>query len=165
MKHPARLPVDDLLRDCEFRRTRRSGPGGQHRNKVETAVVVEYLPTGVRAEANERRVLQQNRQLAIHRLRVRLALQVRTTSEAAPSGLWLSRTTSGRLAVSDDHDDYPALLAEALDFLAADGFDLLVAAEHFGISRSQLTKFLKSEPQAWLALNDGRRQSGLPQYR
>jgi hypothetical protein len=165
MTHPARLPADELLRDCEFRRTRRSGPGGQHRNKVETAVVVEHLPTGIRAEANERRVLQQNQQLAIHRLRVKLAIQIRTSPETAPSGLWLSRTPSGRLVVSDDHDDYPALLAEALDFLAAAGFDLAVAAGHLGISRTQLTRFLQSEPQAWLALNEGRHQQGLPTYR
>src|SRR5262245_3474953 len=55
MLHPAQLPIDELLPACSFQRTRRSGPGGQHRNKVETAVIVEHKPTGVRAEANERR--------------------------------------------------------------------------------------------------------------
>ena len=38
MIHPAALPFDALLKECEVRRLRRSGPGGQHRNKVETAV-------------------------------------------------------------------------------------------------------------------------------
>ena len=35
--HPAELPIPELLRQCEVVHTRRSGPGGQHRNKVETA--------------------------------------------------------------------------------------------------------------------------------
>ena len=53
--HPARLPIDELLADCEERRLRRGGPGGQHRNKVETAVELTHRPTSVAAEANERR--------------------------------------------------------------------------------------------------------------
>src|SRR5262249_27924451 len=43
-KHPAARAPDALLAECEVRRTRRSGPGGQNRNKVETAVVLRHLP-------------------------------------------------------------------------------------------------------------------------
>ena len=39
--HPATWPEGRLLKHCSSRRQRRSGPGGQHRNKVETAVVYE----------------------------------------------------------------------------------------------------------------------------
>ena len=55
MIHPAQYPVQRLLAECEINRTRGSGPGGQHRNKVETAIVVVHLPTGLRGEASERR--------------------------------------------------------------------------------------------------------------
>ena len=44
--HPAALPLDELLRDVEFRTTRGPGPGGQHRNKSDTMVRVTHRPTG-----------------------------------------------------------------------------------------------------------------------
>ena len=60
MPHPAALSPEELLHQCRARRTRRSGPGGQHRNKVETAGVLTHAPTGVQAEANERRSQAEN---------------------------------------------------------------------------------------------------------
>ena len=71
--HPAALPPDVLLNDCEIRRTRRGGPGGQHRNKVETAVVIKHRPTGAVGAASERRSQDLNRQAALQRLRVNLS--------------------------------------------------------------------------------------------
>ncbi|MFN5707736.1 MAG: peptide chain release factor family protein, partial [Planctomycetota bacterium] len=61
--HPASLPEEKLLADCDVVRTRRGGPGGQHRNKVETAVVITHRPSGVSAEANERRSQAENRKV------------------------------------------------------------------------------------------------------
>ena len=52
--HPSALESEILLRGCTERRVRRSGPGGQHRNKVETGVVLRHESTGVEAEASER---------------------------------------------------------------------------------------------------------------
>ncbi|MCA9240852.1 MAG: peptide chain release factor-like protein, partial [Planctomycetales bacterium] len=45
-RHPSAVPLEELERDCKIERLRRSGPGGQHRNKVETAVVITHQPTG-----------------------------------------------------------------------------------------------------------------------
>jgi protein subunit release factor A len=165
MPHPAQLPIDQLLADCSFQRTRRSGPGGQHRNKVETAVVVEHMPSGIRAEANERRSQEQNRQVAIQRLRVRLAIEVRTTPPADVSKLWRSRTTGGKLSVNVEHTDLPAMLAEALDTIVVNDFDLATAADCLGVSSSQLVKFLKLEPAALAAVNRQRQALGHAAYR
>jgi hypothetical protein len=163
--HPAALPPDDLLRDCHESRTRRGGPGGQHRNKVETAVVLVHHPTGIVAEASERRSQAENRAAAIRRLRVRLALEHRTTPAAEPSALWRSRSHGGRLAVATDHDDYPALLAEALDRLEAAGGRVAPVATLLGVSTSQLVGLFRQLPAAWTTLNDTRRRHGIAPLR
>jgi len=153
--HPAALPIERLLADCEVERTRRGGPGGQHRNKVETAVVIKHLPTGVQGAASERRSQDLNRQAAIQRLRVNLAIECREAVEPGqgPSEVWRSRVRGRQIAVSVEHSDFPALLAEALDRLAANGWDVAAAAEQLGISSSQVVKFLQREPEAFVLLN------------
>ncbi|MEX2170138.1 MAG: peptide chain release factor-like protein [Pirellulales bacterium] len=156
--HPSALPLEQLRAECVVQRVRRSGPGGQHRNKVETGVVIRHEPTGVRAEANERRSQAENLAIAWQRLRVRLALAVRKEApNGGPSALWHSRG----VAVSQGHCDYPALLAEALDMLAASDWDIAAAAGRLGVSRSQLTKFLRREPEAFSQLNAERAAKGL----
>ena len=85
----------------------------------------------------------------------------RQPGAALPSPLWQSRCRGGRIAVSPEHDDFPAILAEALDAIAACGDDLKAAAEPLGCTASQLIKLLKDEPRALAAVNARRRQAGL----
>lgn len=160
--HPASLPPAKLLAQCDVRHERRSGPGGQHRNKVSTAVVLTHRPTGIRAEANERRSQADNERQALWRLRVRLALEIRSpAANNSPSPLWQSRIATGRIAVNPAHDDFPSLLAEALDAVAAADYDIAAAAKSLGVTASQLSRFLQHEPAAWTAVNAARRQRGL----
>jgi protein subunit release factor B len=67
---PAR--AKELERDCALSFYRASGPGGQHRNKTETAVRVTHLPTGIVAAAAEERSQTRNREVALERLREKL---------------------------------------------------------------------------------------------
>jgi hypothetical protein len=161
--HPAALPLERLLADCDLARTRRGGPGGQHRNKVETAVVVTHRPTGLTGQAAERRSQDLNRQQAIQRLRVRLAVEIREPAglDQPASDLWHSRVRGGKLSVSAEHTDFPALLAEALDRLAAHDWDVAAAAQVLGISATQLVKLLRLEPAALAQLNAMRAAHGL----
>ena len=161
--HPATQDVDALSAECDIRFTRRSGPGGQHRNKVETAVVLLHRPTQIQAEANERRSQAENRRVALSRLRLKLALEVRTSiaPAAPPSALWRSRLQGQKLAINVHHEDFPALLAEALDVIAAQAFDVKQAAAQLGCSTSQLLRLLKLEPLAAQAVNRSRRDRGL----
>jgi hypothetical protein len=63
--------------------------------------------------------------------------------------------------VNPDHDDYPALLAEALDTVVAFDFDLPAAAGALNCTASQLLKLIKEEPAAIAYVNDGRARKGL----
>ena len=163
--HPAALGLDRLLAECEQRFTRRSGPGGQNRNKVETAVILTHRPTGLIAEANERRSQGENREQALFRLRLLLALTIRHAPNETPSDLWRSRLRGGKLLVSPEHDDYPALLAEALNSIAAHDDDAKAAAESLGCSTTQLVNLLRDEPRALASVNARRAGRGLHGYR
>jgi hypothetical protein len=156
--HPSACSSDQLLAECEVRRLRRSGPGGQHRNKVETAVNLHHLPTGVHAEASERRSQAQNEVEAVFRLRVNLALEVRLARnpDYVPSTLLRSRC-SGGLKVSATHGDFPALLAEVLDVLTALDADPKRAAAVLDCTPSQLIRLLKLDPRALALVNRWRR--------
>jgi hypothetical protein len=161
--HPVQLPLEQLLRECEVRHERRRGPGGQHRNKTESAVVLHHTPTGIEGQAAERRSQHDNHRVAVKRLRVNLALEVRTASlaEAAPTELWKSRCHESRIACNPDHEDFAPLLAEALDVIHSRNGHVNGSAEQLGITPSQLIKFLKHEPRALLLVNEERRKLGL----
>lgn len=61
-----------LLARCEVQVHRASGPGGQHRNKAETAVRLVHRPTGVTVEGKDERSRTQNLRIALARLREKL---------------------------------------------------------------------------------------------
>lgn len=166
--HPAALDEEALLATCAVRRQRRSGPGGQHRNKVETAVTIIHVPTDVRGEASERRSQEKNRRQALFRLRINLALEVRQASELnayAPSVIWSRRCRDGKLVINPQHNDFPTMLAEALDVLASCQMDVASAASRLGCSPSQLVKLLRREPRALALVNRQRQAANKPAYR
>lgn len=160
--HPAGLAVAVLERSVQVERGRASGPGGQHRNKVETAIRLVHEPTGVTASASERRRQSENHREAVHRLRVRLAVEVRRVREddAQPSELWRGRVKGSRIAVNPGHEDFPAVLAEAMDALAWHDWAAADAAAWLGVSTSQLVKLLAAEPAALVAVNEARAGAG-----
>ena len=163
--HPATLPEEKLLKQCDTEFGRTAGPGGQHRNKVETAVSITHRPTGVIGQATERRRQYDNRRMAMRRLRMKLAVHVRTSVHPArhrPSELWESRRQGRQMSINPKHKDYPALLAEALDVVAARKFDVAGAAGVLKISMSQLAKLIRHEKHALALVNEGRTKRGLP---
>jgi len=57
-----------LEREVEIQTYRAGGPGGQHRNKADTAVRLHHFPSGITVTATERRSQSMNRELAFERL-------------------------------------------------------------------------------------------------
>ncbi|MCA9065766.1 MAG: peptide chain release factor-like protein [Planctomycetaceae bacterium] len=163
MIHPVELSDEDLLEQCEVRRTRHSGPGGQHRNKVETAIEIRHQPTGIIAFAAERRSQEQNRKVAFTRLRLLLAVRIRTvdSAEVVPSALWQKRCVHQRIVCSEQHRDFAQMLREALDAIDAKELDVRRAAAALGCSSSQLIRFVGRVPEALDGINQQREQRGL----
>ena len=160
--HPASVADEDLLKECELGRGRTSGPGGQHRNRVQTLVELTHRPTGLGAHAGERRSAQENKRVALRRLRTELAICARSPMPLGEIGseVWRSRVQGGKIACNHDHRDYPSMLAEALDVIHAAGLDMKRAALRLSCTRSQLIKLIAKEPRALAALNEAREAKG-----
>jgi len=60
------------MKEIDITTTRGSGPGGQHRNKVESCVVVTHIPTGIVIRLDSKSQ-HQNKMLALKILKSKLA--------------------------------------------------------------------------------------------
>lgn len=171
------------MAECEIGFGKTGGPGGQHRNKVQSLVRLVHTPTGIESHAGERRSQSENRSVALRRLRLLLAIHVRlpVPSGEIGSDLWRGRRHkakpddeggrsplgrmkgggTGFIIVNPDHHDYPSLLAEALDVIAAAKFDPKTASLRLECSASQLVKLVAAHPPALVHLNSERSKLGL----
>ncbi len=74
-RSPQYLELSDeaLVKQCEVDAYRASGPGGQKRNKTDSAIRLRHQPTGLSAHASESRSQAANRRRALTRLRQHLS--------------------------------------------------------------------------------------------
>lgn len=155
---PRWLDLSDaaLLADCRFDAFRGSGPGGQKRNKTSSAIRLTHLPTKIHVVAGESRSQVENKQRAIRRLKLKLAIDRRQTID--PRGFappdWLAQAVQlGRIAVSSHHPHYARLAALVLDLLAARDGAVGDVAALLGVTTSSVVKFLGGEAHLWTAAN------------
>jgi len=62
-------------KDLKIIYTRGSGPGGQHKNKVETCVVITHIPTGLSVRCQETRYKSRNLTIAKDLLKKKIEKQ------------------------------------------------------------------------------------------
>lgn len=165
MIHPATLSADKLEQECQLTFRRASGPGGQNRNKVETAVQVLHLPTGLTGQASERRTQGENRQVALQRLRLTLAINIRTDTCDVVQSTVVNYIKKGKLAISDQNADWPTVLAELFNMIATHKWQLNSVAHSLQTTPTQILKAIAREPAALAYLNSNRISSGLTSLR
>ncbi|MDA0270959.1 MAG: peptide chain release factor-like protein [Chloroflexi bacterium] len=162
------LDDDALLAQCEVDRFRASGPGGQHRNKTDSAVRLRHRPTGLESVAVESRSQHDNRTSALRRLRVTIAAALRESIEieryAPPPGL-AGVIRGGRISVAQRNPRYPAVVAEVFDLVEACGWRLSDAAMLLSVSTTALGRFLEADPVLFRAANGRREALGMTPLR
>lgn len=169
--HPAVIPVDELLNQSELRTQRRSGPGGQHRNKTSSGVFLTHRPTDIVGEATERRSQAQNRAVALSRLRFRIAVEIRSASVIDAPGTDEStanqsvatgddgelelrgRYVGTRLRINDANVDKPGVLALLLNDLHAAGGQPSLVSGLWKTSTTAVVSLIQSHPPAFGLLN------------
>jgi hypothetical protein len=158
---------DALIAQCEVDRYRASGPGGQHRNKTESAVRLRHRLTGVTAIGEDSRSQAENKIHAVRRLRSAIALAVRepvALDGYAPSPRLAALVAGGTAPLGARTrltGDYWAAIAELLDLLVAGELEIAATAQRLGITTGALSKLVLHDEQVARAVNDLRRARGL----
>jgi len=158
---------DALIAQCEVDRYRASGPGGQHRNKTESAVRLRHKLTGVSAIGEDSRSQSENKLHAVRRLRSAIALEVREPVRIegyAPSARlagFVARGTAPLGAKTKLTGEYWAAIAELLDLLVGGGLEIAATAQRLGITTGALSKLLLHDDQVARVVNDLRRGKGM----
>lgn len=166
------LDDDALLAQCDLHTYKSSGPGGQHRNKVSSAVRVKHRPTGISAHGDDSRSQHENKRLAVKRLRMNLATQIRRpvdrdVKELPPYVQECTFVARGgqnkgtrRLEIGVRDGRFWHIAAFVLDVLEAFEGRLSDSAAYLGISTGNLSSLLSDERHLYAAAGAIRKAHG-----
>ena len=158
---------DALIGQCEVDRYRASGPGGQHRNKTESAVRLRHRLTGVSAIGEDSRSQAENKVHAVRRLRAAIALAVREPVALDPfaASPRLAALVAGGTAPLGAKTrltgEYWAAIGELLDLLVAGDVEIGATAQRLGITTGAMSKLLLHDDAVARVVNDLRRARGM----
>ncbi|KAH9621485.1 hypothetical protein KSS87_020046 [Heliosperma pusillum] len=159
------LSDTELMNECEMGTFKTSGPGGQHRNKRESAVRLKHLPTGIIAQASEDRSQHKNRASALARLRALIALKVRRPvnldAYSPPKQLLQilppKSTVRGSEVGSQIRPNNPKFaegMQALLDLIYAVDGSVADASKYLGLSTGALSRIILSDDSLRLAVNE-----------
>ncbi len=154
----------ELLGECDVHTYRASGPGGQKRNKTDSAVRLRHRPTEITVVGTESRSQHENRARALRRLRLAIALTIREHIDVDPNtpvalpGDYVG--PDGHLRINRKNPDYVHWVARILDTLHACHGRLSATADAIGTTTAQLTRLLVAEKKLLAAANQLRAVHG-----
>lgn len=161
---PLYLSDRDLLQQCQVDTFRASGPGGQKRNKTDSAVRLRHQPTGLTAQAVESRSQHDNRARALSRLRQEIALHIRRPVDVdayrVPAALAAILPTA-RNRIGPRHQDFWPGVRDLLDLFVATRCSVGETAALLGLNTGALSRVITSEPHLLERVNQLRAGLGL----
>ncbi|CAH9051090.1 unnamed protein product [Cuscuta europaea] len=167
-----KMSEEQLLRQCEMNTFKSSGPGGQHRNKRESAVRLKHRPTGIVAQAAEDRSQHMNRASALNRLRAQLALKVRNHIDldayVPPEELLQILPAKSSIKgphfgpkIGPNNANFILGMQALLDLVFAVEGSVSEAAKRLGLSTGALSRLILSDDSLKMAVNEFRASKGM----
>ncbi|MCQ2090675.1 MAG: peptide chain release factor-like protein [Fibrobacter sp.] len=150
-----KMTPDELLRACTLKGFQGSGPGGQHRNKTNTGVLLTLREFNLEIKSCEGRSALENKTHALRRMQMALALQVRE-EPANPE----MRFPGSNGHIQPSNAQFPLFVAHVFDIMCAKGGDTKTAAAAFGLTPSALVKILRQDKACATKLQGNRQENG-----
>ncbi|XP_064984238.1 uncharacterized protein LOC135624494 [Musa acuminata AAA Group] len=166
------LSDEQLMAQCDMDTFKASGPGGQHRNKRESAVRLSHRPTGIVAQAVEERSQHKNRAMALTRLRTLLALKVRKAIDldgyTPPSVLLQILPAKSTIRGKDvgpqigpNNPKFALGMQALLDLIFSVEGSVSETAKMLGLSTGALSRLILSDDSLRVTVNELRTSKGM----
>lgn len=144
------LSNEEIMKDCSFEGFQASGPGGQKRNRKYSAVRLVHIPTNISATAVESRSQINNRNAAIKKLKIKLAMEVRGPEYIIENYM-----------ISLSNPLYPLLVAVLFDKLYQYNFAISDVARSVELSTAKVIKLIARDKNVRQKINELREIHGL----
>ena len=154
-----------LLRSSDEDFYRASGPGGQKRNKTESAVRLRHAATGLMVVAVESRSRQENRERAIRRLREAIANRIRVERKRDEIPPIIRESAQEGFKVGRKDPRFLLLSATLLDMLVAYEGKVSEMADALELATAKIVNFLRTTPELWEETQHVRDRFGLSHLR
>ncbi len=155
----------ELLSKCEMDTYRAPGPGGQKRNKTDSAIRLRLKGMGLMVIATESRSQHVNRAKALRRMRQAIALELRRPIDPDsydPSPMLTGcMDRGGKLKLGRKDQRYPSAVREILDVITGCQMRLSDAGRLLGITTANLSGFISKDIKLRAKVNQLRKEAGV----